>query len=115
MEDDDIPTAAPSDWQPITNSVDLAVLGKLGEEVGELTSAISRCLIQGMDGIDPDTGKINSAALEDEIADVKALMLAAVQRFQLNTERIDVRRKRKYNFKLAWFKNLAKRHKDSWP
>src|SRR4051812_1950163 len=57
-------------WQPIRGPIDLAVLGKFGEELGECQAAVSRCIIQGLGGAEPVTGKINQDWLEDEVADV---------------------------------------------
>lgn len=65
MKTEDIPSTPPSDWQPITNKHDLAVLGKLGEEATELGSAIFRCIIQGLNEREPTTGKVNRQWLEE--------------------------------------------------
>lgn len=92
----------PSKWIPITNLVDLAHLGKLGEEAGELSSIVSRCIIQGIDEADPETGKRNRYALEEEIADVMAMSALAIERFGLDYIRILERNKRKQNMKRAW-------------
>ena len=45
-------------WHPITDKVDLKYLGKLGEELNECGSAVSRCIIQGVDEREPVTGKL---------------------------------------------------------
>jgi len=108
MEDCEIPMDGPSDWQPITNKADLAVLGKLGEEVCEAGKALFRTIIQGLMEADPGTGKINKVAIEDEIADIKAMMRFAEDRFGLNTERMAKRTARKYAYKAPWFLSLAK-------
>jgi hypothetical protein len=78
-------------WHPITNSKDLKHLGKLGEELGECGAAVSRCIIQGLDGAEPVTGKINREWLEDEIADVIANTTLVVGRFDLDDKRIAAR------------------------
>ena len=75
-------------WHPMTDPVDLKHLGKLGEEAGELASAVSRCIIQGIDEAEPVTGKVNKEWLEDEMADVLASMSLVEEHFQLNIERI---------------------------
>lgn len=59
-------------WHPITDPVMIKHLGKLLEESGELVAATSRCLIQGLEGLEPTTKKINRQWLEEEIADVLA-------------------------------------------
>lgn len=107
MDTADIPTKALSDWQPITNKHDLAVLGKLAEEVNELGSAISRCIIQGIDECEPETGKPNRQWLEEELADVMALTTIAMQRLNLDVAAIMERRRRKIAYKAPWFDALA--------
>ena len=81
METDDIPTSPPSAWHPTTNKVDLAHLGKLGEELAECAAAASRCIIQGIDEAHPVTGKTNRQWLEEEIADVVAMIDHTVNHF----------------------------------
>jgi len=61
-------------WHPITNTVALKTLGKLGEEAGELSTIICRAIIQGLNGIDPRTGKTNFVLIQEEMADVIANM-----------------------------------------
>ena len=107
MDTRDIPTKALSDWQPITDKHDLAVLGKLGEEVNELGSAICRCVIQGIDECEPETLKANRAWLEEELADVMALTTIAINRLGLDTAAIMERRQRKIAYKEPWFASLA--------
>lgn len=109
MDTKDIPiTEAPSDWQPITNKHDLAVLGKLGEEVGELSAAIFRCVIQGINEQEPRTHKINKQWLQDEIADAMAMQIIAVSRLGLDLQAILDRRDRKMAYKQPWFDSLAR-------
>ena len=50
-------------------------LGKLAEEVNELGSIIARCLIQGLNESEPETGKPNREKLAEEMADVEAALL----------------------------------------
>lgn len=63
-------TIAP--WMPEQDQLRLAALGKLVEEAAELAGRAARCIIQGIDEIDPDSGRTNRAELEREIADVQA-------------------------------------------
>lgn len=107
MDTADIPTTAPSDWQPITNKHDLAVLGKLGEEASELGSALFRCVIQGIDEAEPRTLKVNRRWVEDEIADVLAMTDIAIRRLGLDRTAILARRQRKIAYKDPWFDALA--------
>lgn len=102
MEDDEIPTAAYEPWHPITNPRDLKTLGKLGEELGECSAAVSRCIIQGIDEKHPHTGKVNRQWLEDEIADVLVNVAVVMERFNLDHERIDKRASAKEPLLRAW-------------
>lgn len=106
MDTSDIPVIPDSDWQPITDKVDLAVLGKLGEELSECGTALWRCVIQGIDECEPVTNKLNRDWLMDEIADVEAMLVHVKEHFKLDRERIRKRRIRKYVFKLQWFTSL---------
>lgn len=105
-ETDDIPTAAVSNWQPITDKLQLAVLGKLGEEVNELGARLARAIIQGLDGADPETGKTNREAIEDEIADVLAMVDHVFFYLGLDSKRVNERALRKHLFKSPWFEAL---------
>lgn len=73
-------------WTPIKEALPLKQLGKLGEESGELSSAVSRCIIQGVDELEPVTGKSNRLWLMEEIADVLASIDRVVVGQQLDTE-----------------------------
>lgn len=107
METDDIPDKPLSNWQPITNKHDLAVLGKLAEEVNELGKAIARTIIQGgIYEVDPETKKTNKAALEDEIADVYAMAHILTESFNLDSMAIMRRKLRKIFYKKLWLKSL---------
>lgn len=106
METSEIPPDGPSNWQPITNKHDLAVIGKLGEEACELGSALFRCVIQGIDEAEPTTGKVNRQWVEEEVADVLALVDTIVTRFDLDIQRIMQRRQKKFFYKKPWFDAL---------
>lgn len=70
-------------WHPMNDPVDLKHMGKLIEELNECSSAAARCLIQGINESEPETGEINKAWLEKEIADVKANIQLVCERFDL--------------------------------
>lgn len=89
-------------WHPMKDTVDIKHLGKLGEETGELSAIISRCLIQGIYEQEPVTGKFNVNALEEEIADVLANIDLVVQRFNLNKGFILIRREEKVKRLTDW-------------
>jgi hypothetical protein len=67
----------------MTDLIGLAILGKLAEELGELQSAVARCIIQGVDEVHPETGKSNRQWIEEEFADVVALKALAFMHFHL--------------------------------
>jgi hypothetical protein len=92
----------PSPWTPISDPVDLKHLGKFAEEIGESGSVVGRCIIQGMDGVDPASGKTNRQRLEDEIADLYANAELVVERFGLDRSHIDNRAAFKMNHLRRW-------------
>lgn len=97
----------PSPWRPMQNPVDLKHLGKLAEEAGELAQATARCIIQGIDGREPVTGKPNRQWLEEEIADVRANCLLVERRFGLDQQAIAVRTVRKMDYLEAWHRQAG--------
>jgi len=70
-----------SPWMPEQDRIRLAVLGKLIEECNELSARAARCIIHGLDEVDPDTGRTNDAELAREMADVSAAMGTLYQTF----------------------------------
>jgi NTP pyrophosphatase (non-canonical NTP hydrolase) len=96
----------PSPWRPISNPVDLAVLGKLTEELNELGAALSRALIQGFEERSPDSGESNRAAVQDEVADVLAMIEHLTLNFDLDSEAIETRKRFKFLFRGKWFTYL---------
>lgn len=108
MDTKDIPANGPSDWQPITHKPTLAVLGKLQEECGELTSIVARATIQGLDEADPETEAVNRLALQDEIADVLAMIKLAAEKLKLDHGSIDARMSKKFIYKKIWIDALER-------
>jgi len=94
-------------WRPTRSPIDLAHLGKLAEELGECAAAASRCIIQGIDEREPETGKLNRGWLEDEIADVTAGIALVTEHFKLDNERIFRRAMRKMKHLRAWHAMLG--------
>lgn len=82
-------------WHPVTDAVDLKHLGKLGEELGECSAAVARCIIQGTEEREPTTHKPNRQWLTEEIADVLASAELVIERFGLDREAIHARSERK--------------------
>lgn len=99
--------AEPSFWWPETDPVRLKVLGKLGEELAEGGAAVARCIIQGIDEVEPTTGKINRHWLEDEIADIEANIEHAKKTFRLDRDRITARTGRKFEYIARWIKHTT--------
>jgi len=73
-----------SPWWPEQDQLRLAVLGKLVEECNELGARAARCIIHGLDEVDPDTGRTNREELERESADVDACILVARETLDLD-------------------------------
>lgn len=59
-------------WTPDNNPHQARRIGKTLEEAGELVSVLGRISIQGMDSVDPSSGKTNRQRLLDETADLYA-------------------------------------------
>lgn len=70
---------AMSPWRPTTDPLILRRMGKLIEELGELTSVAGRVIIQGIDEIDPSSGVVNRERLWREMADVIAQCNVTIQ------------------------------------
>jgi NTP pyrophosphatase (non-canonical NTP hydrolase) len=94
-------------WRPITDVLDQAHLGKLGEELNECGSAVSRCTIQGVDEPEPVTGKLNREWLQDEIADVLANIELVTRRFNLDREAMSARAVKKMAHLRSWHALIA--------
>jgi hypothetical protein len=91
VEDHEIPNAPLDPWVPMTEPIDIKHMGKFGEETAEAATIACRCIIQGIYGAEPKTGKLNVTALEDEIADVLANVELVSERFKLDMNRITAR------------------------
>lgn len=89
-------------WKPMTDALAVKHLGKLGEEANELGSAISRCIIQGVDECEPVTRKANRQWLQDEIADVLANIELVREHFGLDADAISIRVERKKKHLRGW-------------
>lgn len=73
-------------WIPTTDMLTLRRMGKLGEELGEAQAVAARIIIQGLDEVDPGSGKLNRQRLMDELADVQAQIGCAVRDFDLDRD-----------------------------
>ncbi len=106
MKTEDIDGYRPSKWIPCTDLRTLAALGKLQEELGELTSIVARTIIQGVDGVDPETGKPNLQALAEEIADVRAMSRLVIEHLGEGGVNISERAAKKLCMKREWLEML---------
>lgn len=70
-------------WTPTTDLLMLRRMGKLTEECAELINVAARCIIQGIDEVDPGTGKVNRQRLVNEIADVMAQCETTIEALKL--------------------------------
>ncbi len=91
-----------SPWTPTTDPQDLKVLGKHTEELGELTAATSRCVIQGIDESEPVTKKPNLLWLTEEVADVQATSELLIEHFGLDRDFIAKRKAKKLDGFYKW-------------
>lgn len=94
-------------WHPMSRPIDLKHMGKLAEELGEAQSAVSRCIIQGIDESEPVTHKLNKEWLEDELADVIANIDLVCEHFGLDRAKMGVRAARKKEHLRGWHSMLA--------
>lgn len=94
-------------WLPMTRPIDLKHLGKLGEELGEASAAVARCIIQGIGEREPVTGKPNREWLEDELADVLANAELVIGHFGLDRLRMEERLIGKLRRLHAWHAMLC--------
>ena len=66
-------------WNPETNLVTLRVIGKMGEEHGEVGKLLGRITCQGFKEHDPVTHKSNALELLKEMADQEATFELALR------------------------------------
>jgi NTP pyrophosphatase (non-canonical NTP hydrolase) len=101
MADQCLPTIM-SPWQATNDPMMLRRMGKTGEEAGELLAVTSRIIIQGIDEIDPSSGKTNRQRLQEEIADVYAQLDCTIDALYLDLNTIMRRRSAKVEQMLEW-------------
>jgi NTP pyrophosphatase (non-canonical NTP hydrolase) len=99
-------------WTPTTDLLMLRRMGKTGEEAAELLAVTNRCIIQGIDEVDPGTGKVNRQRLEDEIADVQAQLGCTVMALGLDRIYIAQRTADKVRQMREWEAMFAPRTND---
>jgi NTP pyrophosphatase (non-canonical NTP hydrolase) len=89
-------------WMPEPHPVTRAILGKLGEELGELSAALSRCMIQGIHEVEPVTKVANRDWVQKETADVLAGISLLIDHLGLDEQMIWVRAQNKIKHLLKW-------------
>lgn len=82
-------------------------LGKTGEELAELLAVILRITIQGLDAIDPSSGKTNRQRFHEETADVVAQMECNFKAFNMPATEIYQRRDLKISWMAQWEAHYA--------
>lgn len=102
------PDTDPSPWEPETNPQRLKAGLKLLEELGEGVSAMARCLMQGIDEVEPVTKKPNRLWLNEEFGDILANMDRVIQTFRLDYGFIARRRERKFAYITRWLEGLTR-------
>ena len=89
-------------WTPTTDLLTLRRMGKLLEELGEASNVAARVIIQGIDEVDPGSGKVNRERLENELADVQAQIGCTVLAFDLDQDRMARRTTEKMRQMAEW-------------
>ena len=97
-----------SSWEPTTDVVELALLGKLIEECSELTKIAARCVMRGLDDVDDD-GISNGWALLTELGDVQARINDVSSVLNMRDDLIELRAEAKSVFHLRWLRHLKQR------
>lgn len=98
-------------WHVETDPLTKRRLGKALEELSELSNVLARCLIQGVDEVDPSSGEVNRDRMWKEIADVKTQLGFLVEHFNLNSDKIDKRILNKIGSMLEWERLLKEEEK----
>ena len=89
-------------WEPDADPHQARRIGKTLEELGELTAVLARISIQGIDAIDPSTGKTNRVRMEEETADVLAQLTCNTETFRMDEARLAERAMMKLDRMAAW-------------
>ena len=78
-------------WKPDDDPRQARRIGKTTEEVNELGAVLARISIQGLDAIDPGSGKTNRVRLEEEMADCYAQFEKTTDYLKLDRTAIGLR------------------------
>lgn len=71
-------------WEVTTDPRILRRVGKTGEELCEAGAVVCRIVIQGIDEVDPSSGKTNRQRLTEELADVRAQIDLTIDELRLD-------------------------------
>lgn len=82
-------------WIPDANPHQARRMNKTLEELNELGAVLSRINNQGMDAIDPASGKTNRQRMHEETADVLAQLDCNVRAFDMDKDVMWDRQERK--------------------
>jgi NTP pyrophosphatase (non-canonical NTP hydrolase) len=89
-------------WEPDNNPQQARRIGKTLEELGELSAVLARISIQGIDAIDPGSGKTNRQRLLEESADVLAQLYCNHEFFDFHDLIMEDRKNRKIQEMRQW-------------
>lgn len=78
-------------WHVETDAFILRRLGKALEELGELTSVLARCIIQGVNEVDPSSKKVNLQRMQEETTDVMTQINCLTTAFALDKDKMKER------------------------
>jgi hypothetical protein len=99
-------------WHVETDAFRLRRLGKALEENNELGNVLARCIIQGVDEVDPSSGEVNRLRMQKEIADVYTQLGWLVECFDLDKDFIISRMQDKSDSMHKWEELLVEEQKD---
>ena len=89
-------------WTPDLCPHQARRIGKTSEEVNELGAVLARISIQGLDAIDPSSGKSNRQRLHEETADVLAQLALNLSALGMDEDMIAERVARKQSQMIEW-------------
>lgn len=98
-------------WHVEEDKRRLRRLGKSLEELSELSNVLARCIIQGVDEVDPSSGEVNRDRMWKEVADVYAQIAYLEKEFNLPVDKIIERIGVKKDSMFEWERLLAEEGK----
>lgn len=96
-------------WTPDCNPHQARRIGKTLEELHELGAVLARISIQGLDAVDPGTGKTNRQRMNEETADVIAQINRNFHAFAMPADDIDKRVQEKEAMMAEWEAHFVQR------